>query len=86
MVGKDAFSEWLDGLYGATVKDNAIFSKLPKYWEQEFHKDMDALNVSRIKQFVTANDKRISSGLHRRSADRFLNPRMFVGFAPERIN
>lgn len=47
-VGKDAFSEWLDGLHGATVTDNAIFNKLPKYWEQQFHKDMDALNVSLV--------------------------------------
>lgn len=51
-VGKDAFSEWLDGLYGATVTDNTIFGKLPKYWEQEFHKDMDALNVSSLMYII----------------------------------
>lgn len=43
---KDPLAEWLDIEYGATVTDNAIFSSLPAYWEEEFHKDMDALNVS----------------------------------------
>ncbi|KAF7266872.1 hypothetical protein GWI33_019804 [Rhynchophorus ferrugineus] len=44
---KDPLSDWLDGCYGATVTDNAIFSSLPKHWEEEFHKDMDSLNVLR---------------------------------------
>lgn len=43
---KDPLSDWLDSKFGATVRDNAIFSALPKHWENEFHKDMDALNVS----------------------------------------
>lgn len=43
---KDPISEWLDKKLGVTVKDNAIFSSLPRYWENEFHKDMKALNVS----------------------------------------
>lgn len=42
---KDPLSVWLDSKLGQTVKDNAIFSSLPRYWEDEFHKDMDALNV-----------------------------------------
>lgn len=42
---KDPLSDWLDSKLGATVTDNAIFSILPSYWETEFHKDMDALNV-----------------------------------------
>lgn len=42
---KDPLSVWLDSKLGQTVKDNAIFSSLPRYWEEEFHKDMDALNV-----------------------------------------
>ena len=43
---RDPLSDWLDSQYGSTVTDNAIFSALPKHWENEFHKDMDALNVS----------------------------------------
>lgn len=43
---KDPLSVWLDSKLGSTVKNNAIFSSLPGYWEDEFHKDMDALNVS----------------------------------------
>ncbi|GLV44028.1 Cysteinyl-tRNA synthetase [Carabus blaptoides fortunei] len=44
---KDPISDWLDGKYGSTVTDNAIFALLPRHWEQEFHKDMDSLNVLR---------------------------------------
>ncbi|CAH2091865.1 unnamed protein product [Euphydryas editha] len=44
-LAKDPISEWLDSKYGSTISDNAIFSKLPRYWENEFHKDMKALNV-----------------------------------------
>lgn len=47
-LAKDPISEWLDSKYGSTVSDNAIFSELPRYWENEFHKDMKALNVSLI--------------------------------------
>ena len=42
---KDLLSDWLDKKYGADVTENAIFAKLPKYWEEEFHRDMEALNV-----------------------------------------
>lgn len=45
---KDPISEWLDNKFGATITDNAIFTLLPRYWENEFHKDMKALNVSHI--------------------------------------
>lgn len=52
---KDPISDWLDVQYGATVTDNAIFSALPRHWEEEFHKDMDALNVSpsRVAKFFS---------------------------------
>lgn len=40
-------SDWLDTKFGSQVTDNSIFSKLPKFWEGEFHKDMEALNVSK---------------------------------------
>lgn len=42
---KDPLSDWLDCKYGLTVTENAIFAALPAYWEKEFHKDMDSLNV-----------------------------------------
>lgn len=43
---KDLLSDWLDSTCGSEVTDNSIFYKLPKFWEEEFHKDMEALNVS----------------------------------------
>lgn len=43
---KDAFADWLDRKFGSTVTENSIFEKLPRFWENEFHKDMNALNVS----------------------------------------
>ncbi len=44
-ASKDLLSDWLDREKGAGVTDNAIFSALPRYWEDQFHKDMEALNV-----------------------------------------
>ena len=43
--GKDLFADWLDKQHGSEITDNAIFAKLPKYWEEEFHRDMESLNV-----------------------------------------
>lgn len=42
---QDPLSVWLDSKLGSTVQDNAIFNALPRFWEEEFHKDMEALNV-----------------------------------------
>uniref|UniRef100_A0A803TM06 Cysteine--tRNA ligase, cytoplasmic n=1 Tax=Anolis carolinensis TaxID=28377 RepID=A0A803TM06_ANOCA len=42
---KDILAEWLDAKFGSQVTDNSIFSKLPKFWEEEYHNDMAALNV-----------------------------------------
>ena len=53
LAAKDLLSDWLDKQFGSEVKDNAIFSKLPQYWEAKYHEDMDALNVSRNKLFFT---------------------------------
>ena len=44
-AAKDLLADWLDQQFGAGVKDNAIFNKLPRYWENKYHEDMAALNV-----------------------------------------
>ena len=31
--------------HGSEVTDHNIFAKLAKHWEEEYHKDMAALNV-----------------------------------------
>ncbi|XP_069480252.1 cysteine--tRNA ligase, cytoplasmic isoform X2 [Ambystoma mexicanum] len=55
---KDVLSDWLDSTEGSQVTDNSIFSQLPKFWEEEYHKDMDALNVlppdvlTRVSEYV----------------------------------
>lgn len=36
---------------GSTVTDHSIFSSLTQHWEEEYHKDMAALNVSLITFF-----------------------------------
>lgn len=50
---KDLLSDWLDSQFGCQVTENSIFSLLPKYWEAEYHKDMDALNVREASTFKT---------------------------------
>lgn len=44
---KDLLADWLDRRFGSQVTENSIFFNLPKFWEEEYHKDMEALNVSR---------------------------------------
>ncbi|XP_048585509.1 cysteine--tRNA ligase, cytoplasmic-like isoform X2 [Nematostella vectensis] len=41
----DPLSAWLDSKHGSDVTDHRIFAKLTEFWEQEYHKDMAALNV-----------------------------------------
>ena len=56
--GKDVISDWLDSQQGSTVTENKIFADLPRYWEEEFHKDMEALSVlpadclTRVSEYV----------------------------------
>ncbi|BFZ05121.1 hypothetical protein BsWGS_08159 [Bradybaena similaris] len=55
---KDILAPWLDRHKGSKLTDNDIFSELPKHWEEEFHKDMEALNVlpadvlTRVSEYV----------------------------------
>lgn len=55
---KDPISDWLDKKEGNTVNENSIFEALPRYWEDEFHKDMVALNIlppdvlTRVSEYV----------------------------------
>lgn len=55
---RDPLSEWLDRKNGAFVIDNSIFESLPRFWENEFHKDMKSLNVlapdvlTRVSEYV----------------------------------
>ncbi|XP_062563405.1 cysteine--tRNA ligase, cytoplasmic [Armigeres subalbatus] len=55
---KDPLSDLLDKKEGASVSENSIFETLPRFWEDEFHKDMDALNVlapdvlTRVSEYV----------------------------------
>ncbi|XP_012780327.1 cysteine--tRNA ligase, cytoplasmic isoform X2 [Maylandia zebra] len=55
---KDLLADWLDKQFGSHVTENSIFSLLPKYWEEDYHKDMKALNVlppdvlTRVSEYV----------------------------------
>ncbi|XP_053600485.1 cysteine--tRNA ligase, cytoplasmic [Plodia interpunctella] len=70
---KDPISDWLDSKFGATVTDNAIFTALPRHWENEFHNDMKSLNVlppdvltrvsEYVPQIITYIQKIIDNGL-----------------------
>ncbi len=45
---RDPLADWLDVNLGHTVSDNSIFSELPSFFEEDYHNDMDNLNVSAI--------------------------------------
>lgn len=42
---ESVLGEWLDKEKGKDVTENSIFADLPRHFENEFNKDMDALNV-----------------------------------------
>nr|CAG4643063.1 EOG090X02DZ [Ilyocryptus agilis] len=58
VAAKDILCDWLDSQFGSSVTDNAIFASLPRYWEEEFNKDMIALNIlpadviTRVSEYV----------------------------------
>ena len=49
---ESVLGEWLDKLKGHEVTDNSIFSHLPRHYENEFNKDMDALNVRFFTRYI----------------------------------
>ncbi|GAB1604321.1 cysteine--tRNA ligase, cytoplasmic [Argonauta hians] len=57
-AGKDVLADMLDKRKGSEVRENSIFSELPNHWEEEFHNDMEALNVlpadclTRVSEYV----------------------------------
>jgi len=68
---KDIMGDWLDKQFGANVTENEIFSKLPRYWEEKYHEDMDALNIlpadclTRVSEYVPENVDFISKIIER---------------------
>lgn len=70
---RDPIASWLDARDGAAVTEQSIFEALPRHWEDEFHKDMAALNVlppdvltrvsEYVPQIVTYIERIIANGL-----------------------
>ncbi|XP_065206637.1 cysteine--tRNA ligase, cytoplasmic isoform X2 [Planococcus citri] len=70
---RDPFADYLDSKFGSSVTDNSIFNDLPRYWENEFHQEMKALNIlepdvlTRVSEYVPEIiayiEKVISNGL-----------------------
>lgn len=52
---KDPLANWLDVKEGSNVTEHSIFEKLSRHWEDEFHKDMSALNVILFVVTLTIN-------------------------------
>ncbi|XP_014218904.1 cysteine--tRNA ligase, cytoplasmic [Copidosoma floridanum] len=70
---KDPFSDWLDRKKGDEISEHSIFSKLSQFFENDYHKDMDALNILRpsvltrvseyVPEIVSFIEKIITNGL-----------------------
>lgn len=71
-AAKSPICDWLDLQFGATVRDKKIFEVLTRFWEDDFHSDMTALNVLRpniltrvteyVPEIVTFIERIISNG------------------------
>ena len=44
-IAAEPLSVWLDARFGSVVQDKSIFASLSQQYEDEFHRDMEALNV-----------------------------------------
>ncbi|KFD67713.1 hypothetical protein M514_12893 [Trichuris suis] len=57
-AGADMLSDWLDNRQKGTVSDHSIFDSLSRFYEEDFNKDMAALNVlpadvlTRVSEYV----------------------------------
>lgn len=57
-ASKDVMADWLDSQHGSEVSEKSIFAALSQYWEEQFHIDMDSLNVlpadalTRVSEYV----------------------------------
>ncbi|XP_072033944.1 cysteine--tRNA ligase, cytoplasmic-like [Amphiura filiformis] len=58
VAARDPLCDWLDAQHGHEVSDKSIFSTLTQHWENEYHKDMDSINVlpadvlTRVSEYV----------------------------------
>ncbi|KAI9203862.1 tRNA synthetases class I (C) catalytic domain-containing protein [Polychytrium aggregatum] len=53
---RDVYSLYLDSIKGSTVTDPAIFRDYAAFWENEYFKDMDALNIRRPDVLVRVSE------------------------------
>lgn len=44
-VAAEPLSDWLDACLGSEIRDKSIFASLSRQFEEDFHSDMEALNV-----------------------------------------
>ena len=44
-VAAEPLSDWLDARLGSEMRDKSIFASLSRQFEEDFHSDMETLNV-----------------------------------------